>query len=224
MKIRATAALLLLGILAAGCSAPNRDRWLEALFDDPPSARTDAAKEGAPEELAADHGTAPDSFAGSSHAPYGAGACQVCHDLTGSTSFPGGGGWPGREPEAARTARSHPPQPSADADRARLRLPADRLCGGCHNDLDAEALAVAFRVVHGPLAVGDCVFCHDPHRSPHPHLLKRADSSELCVMCHDQETAERRCSHAEAAVRPCIECHEPHAANRRALLREGARQ
>lgn len=217
MRIGTAAALVLL-LLAAGCSAPSRERWLNALFDEPPRPAAQAAADGGPAPAAA----AADSavVAGSSHAPYGAGACQVCHDLSGSTSFPGGGGWPGREPDARRAAQSRKP---ATSETARLRMPVDRLCGGCHNDLDAETLALTHLVVHGPLAVGDCVYCHDPHRSRSPRLLKRADASELCVSCHDQETAEKRCSHPEAAARPCLDCHEPHASQRRGLLRQEVR-
>lgn len=211
-----TAAALALALLAAGCSAPSRERWLEALFDDPPRADADATAAAGPGK-AVDAAREP-AFAGSSHAPYGAGACQVCHDLAGSTSFPGGGGWPGREPDARRAAQSKQP---ASSGTARLRLPVDRLCGGCHDDLDAEALARTRRVVHGPIAAGDCVYCHDPHRSHHPHLLRRAEAGELCVSCHDQESAEKRCSDPEAATRSCIDCHDPHAAQRRGLLREG---
>lgn len=214
MRSRA-AVVLALVVMMAGCSASSRERWLDALFDDPPHAAADTTAAAAPRSAA----TLPQApaFAGSSHAPYGAGACQVCHDLSGSTSFPGGGGWPGREPDARRAAQSKQP---ATSEAARLRVPSDRLCGGCHNDLDAENLAQTHRVVHGPLAVGDCTFCHDPHRSPHPHLLKQADPGQLCVSCHDQETAEKRCSDPEAATRPCLDCHDPHAAQRRGLLRE----
>ena len=55
------------------------------------------------------------------------------------------------------------------------------LCYKCHQDYTQK-----YKVVHGPLFVGGCIDCHDPHSSPNKHLLLR-EGQELCLFCHQQK-------------------------------------
>jgi predicted CXXCH cytochrome family protein len=89
-----------------------------------------------------------------------------------------------------------------------------KLCFSCHED---ESQTFAY--VHGPVAVGQCLFCHDPHKSEHLYLLKRSPS-ELCALCHTQTDLASITDHLKPSHVNCLECHTSHASNERFLLRE----
>ncbi len=78
--------------------------------------------------------------------------------------------------------------------------------------------------MHGPVAVGDCMTCHDPHGGANPKLL-RAKGSALCETCHVEmkaRLAESRFQHAPVPE-DCTKCHNPHSSPFKYQLRsEGA--
>jgi predicted CXXCH cytochrome family protein len=88
-----------------------------------------------------------------------------------------------------------------------------RLCYKCHEDYTANA-----SYVHGPVADGRCLFCHNPHRSRIKHLLTRPEP-ELCFLCHDQTTIESIPAHLPEQTSACTDCHDPHAGSTKALLK-----
>jgi predicted CXXCH cytochrome family protein len=92
-----------------------------------------------------------------------------------------------------------------------LVLPADQLCFQCHD------LALNKRYVHGPLASGGCLLCHDPHSSKYGFLLV-SDSDSFCFRCHDRASVERIEGHAEA-VANCTNCHDAHGSDTKYLLK-----
>lgn len=98
------------------------------------------------------------------------------------------------------------------------------LCIPCH-----ERSLFEGQVIHGPVAAGTCLGCHDPHASAHQGLLKR-EPVKLCLECH-AEIARRphvvagltRSGHPLGGEKPsvsdplrpgrsyyCAACHEPH--------------
>lgn len=103
-----------------------------------------------------------------------------------------------------------------------LVAPAEQLCLRCHE------LGAAKTYVHGPLASGGCLVCHDPHRSANRFLLVSASDS-FCLQCHERaglsvlavaEGAAGSDGHAGDAA-DCTDCHDAHMSDRRYLLREG---
>ncbi len=83
-------------------------------------------------------------------------------------------------------------------------------CKGCH-----RKLAMIYPYVHGPIAAGKCVVCHDPHGSNWPSLMV-ADARTMCTNCHDQPGS---LDHVEKArSRVCYLCHNPHASMNRKFL------
>ncbi len=94
-----------------------------------------------------------------------------------------------------------------------LVVPAEQLCLRCHE------LGVAKAYVHGPLASGGCLVCHDPHRSANRYLLVSA-SDGFCLHCHDRGALSPTQGHA-AETTDCTSCHDAHMSDRRYLLREG---
>jgi len=81
------------------------------------------------------------------------------------------------------------------------------LCFVCHFDF------IKGSYVHGPVAVGDCLACHDPHTSVLPSLLK-VRSADICAVCH-KEQRQALALHTSAATHAlvCVNCHSPHYGN-----------
>jgi len=95
-----------------------------------------------------------------------------------------------------------------------LLKPKDDLCLTCHADKARQ-----FPYMHGPAAVGACAECHDPHRSPLPHLL-RMPPEKLCFQCHDRTppgAKPPRCARPSDDVN-CTDCHNPHGGQARYFL------
>ncbi len=88
-----------------------------------------------------------------------------------------------------------------------------KLCYKCHTDYTVSA-----SFVHGPVAVGQCLFCHNPHKSKIEHLLI-APEPELCYQCHDIDTIELIASHLPKQLSSCTDCHNAHASSTKALLK-----
>lgn len=77
-------------------------------------------------------------------------------------------------------------------------------CVSCHGDMSSTPH------VHGPVAAGNCLWCHVPHESQYPHLLI-IDSPALCLRCHQLELDNVAVSPAhENLGRNCLECHYAH--------------
>ena len=102
--------------------------------------------------------------------------------------------------------------------RAFLVLPVPQLCYDCHEDR-----MVRGPNVHGPVAVGQCLFCHNPHKSQVKYLLK-GPVPELCYLCHDTDAVEAIPAHSVRELASCIDCHDPHASMERPLLKDDARR
>jgi predicted CXXCH cytochrome family protein len=96
-----------------------------------------------------------------------------------------------------------------------LLAPVPDLCYQCHEqymDLPGH--------LHGPVAVGVCTYCHEPHRTRHKYLLRSA-IPELCYQCHDpEEIAFFDSNHADKSYENCNRCHEGHASENRSLLKK----
>jgi predicted CXXCH cytochrome family protein len=83
-------------------------------------------------------------------------------------------------------------------------------CKSCH-----RKLATIYPYVHGPLAAGKCLVCHEPHGSNWPSLTL-ADARTMCTRCHDQPES---LAHVEKArSRVCYLCHNPHSSMNRKFL------
>jgi predicted CXXCH cytochrome family protein len=88
---------------------------------------------------------------------------------------------------------------------------ASALCYGCHDRFEGK------RYLHGPLAVGACLACHDPHRGYGTAHL-REERGLLCANCHAaRETSPTTA--CNASNKACADCHDPHQSDSRFLLR-----
>ena len=80
----------------------------------------------------------------------------------------------------------------------------DKLCQRCHEQFENLP---AF--VHGPVAVGQCIACHNPHSSENAYLLLRKGDS-VCLYCHDQIDMDILSEHSTKGSKECVDCHSPH--------------
>ena len=149
----------------------------------------------------------PASEAVSSHAPFEAGDCSICHARSDPKS-PGPVAKRGPElcvechdelKQIGARAFKHPPAVEActnchNPHNARqpkmLHAEIRALCGACHGKV--TALAEAAKVKHGALE-GDraCANCHNPHGSDVEKLLLQLPF-DLCLTCHGKDGVQDR--------------------------------
>jgi predicted CXXCH cytochrome family protein len=91
----------------------------------------------------------------------------------------------------------------------------DKSCTACH-----QMAKSADTFVHGPVAAGECLTCHDPHGTDEPQMV-RAVGADLCQRCHVEikaRLAEKRFTH-EPVKEDCSTCHNPHASRLKYQIR-----
>lgn len=91
-------------------------------------------------------------------------------------------------------------------------------CLSCHEGVPTE-----HRFTHGPVAANACLWCHTPHESAFPHLLRETDR-RLCSRCHSVSMldVERVPAHADPQ-QACLNCHFGHGGDQRYNLRPNTR-
>ncbi|MHC4083647.1 MAG: cytochrome c3 family protein [Planctomycetota bacterium] len=92
-----------------------------------------------------------------------------------------------------------------------------QLCYDCHPNSNYSG---SVDYVHGPVAIGDCMRCHNPHRSKQEHLLK-IPVPDVCYRCHEKADMESIEEHPAELLSECLDCHVGHSSPARGLLREG---
>jgi len=102
--------------------------------------------------------------------------------------------------------------------QVRLTAPVPKLCYNCHADYTESA-----SFVHGPVAVGQCLFCHHPHKSKIKHFLKEPEP-KLCYKCHNINTIELIPAHFTNQQFACTGCHHAHASSAKYLLKGATSQ
>lgn len=82
------------------------------------------------------------------------------------------------------------------------------LCYRCHQKFEAKIKGYEYQ--HGPIGMGACTMCHNPHASNFPRLLQNQEST-LCVNCHEmQEVLQQPVIHQVIKDKGCTVCHSPH--------------
>ena len=80
-------------------------------------------------------------------------------------------------------------------------------CYKCHNRVDKDEW------VHGPVGIGQCSPCHNPHGSKDSKFLVRK-GDRLCTYCHEEDRVE-----THGASDNCMSCHDPHGGADMAMLK-----
>lgn len=127
--------------------------------------------------------------------------------------------------ESMRRLRAEKPPPPEIPRIVSVHEPvAQRQCGECH-DMNAPGSGLRHDATycdkchkeqrvregwdHGPMNLGTCIPCHEPHRSRYEHLLAKAMPA-LCVDCHDSPELPGQDYHVVENYDGCIACHDPH--------------
>jgi len=89
------------------------------------------------------------------------------------------------------------------------------VCFTCH-----DKQTYAKRIVHKPLANGECVSCHNPHAARYPGLLQKT-GAKLCFSCHreKQSSFAKGIAHEPVKKGECLACHDPHASDSNGLMK-----
>lgn len=89
------------------------------------------------------------------------------------------------------------------------------VCLECH-----ERSSFNNKVVHEPVAKGNCITCHNPHAAKHAGLLQK-EVSLLCFSCHgDKERSfNKGIVHEPVKRGECTACHDPHSSVSRGLMK-----
>ncbi len=83
-----------------------------------------------------------------------------------------------------------------------------RICFKCHQKKQNKIKH--FKYVHGPIGMGACNLCHNPHGSQLKHLLQDKISN-LCINCHDfSDKLKKQVVHKIIQTKGCTACHNPH--------------
>lgn len=90
-----------------------------------------------------------------------------------------------------------------------------QMCYECHESLVPTALEGR---VHGPVAVGQCLLCHNLHKTENPHLLRERVPA-ICYACHEEAAVKLIREHSKESYANCSNCHEGHVSRERPLLK-----
>ncbi|NQV34853.1 MAG: hypothetical protein HQ515_19320 [Phycisphaeraceae bacterium] len=124
--------------------------------------------------------------------------------------------WYLHEPQA-NCERCHGNQKQENFSRqVNLVSPLPALCYECH-DMPQGGNGW----VHGPVASGQCVTCHEPHRSLNRYLLKKPEP-QICFQCHEVTSLKTLPGHDLASFQTCLDCHAGHSSFAKHLLKAGS--
>ena len=96
-----------------------------------------------------------------------------------------------------------------------LRMPLPDLCFHCHKNFTETN-----KFVHGPVASGNCLKCHNQHMSRYPKLLIR-QGQQLCLYCHNSTQVFVSKVHRDIEDAECTMCHNPHGGANRFMIKDG---
>ena len=86
----------------------------------------------------------------------------------------------------------------------RLKDRQPQLCYQCHTPFESK-----YNKLHGPVAAGFCLACHEPHTSKSKALAK-LPLRQICLHCHDAGDMNKNEAHQKANAGNCIQCHDAH--------------
>lgn len=96
----------------------------------------------------------------------------------------------------------------------KLLMPMPELCFQCHQNFNST-----YSTVHGPVASGNCIKCHNQHSSKYPKLLTR-QGQQVCTYCHSPQLIFSSKFHKDIEDAECTLCHNPHGGKNRFMMKD----
>lgn len=112
----------------------------------------------------------------------------------------------------------------------RIGFPPFKIQGICFNCHTGKKAWFSRKYFHGPLYIGGCTLCHDPHGQDNRYQLWAEGSLVLCITCHSNMqnlvSAKNRLPYVHGIIlgKGCVACHDPHAADEQFMLRKPINQ
>ena len=97
------------------------------------------------------------------------------------------------------------------------------MCFNCHEHDPFKQRLAGYACVHGPVAIKNCLACHDPHESLYPRMAVAPDP-KLCFGCHDKDLILSTRAPSSLKEETCLGCHDPHGGDTRYFLRGEAKR
>lgn len=121
-----------------------------------------------------------------------------------------GGTMYSHEPYATESCLECHPNPS----QMQLSREDSGVCMKCHEQIPEQ-----YEFMHGAVVGNACLWCHDPHISANPYLL-RDSAPALCAQCHKgNQFAAPESAHASEDT-DCLSCHNGHGGSEAFFLRD----
>jgi predicted CXXCH cytochrome family protein len=86
----------------------------------------------------------------------------------------------------------------------------------CHSAMGKD------KFVHGPVASGDCTFCHKQDKKDQHTFQPIKNIEALCYECHDKSNTGF-IGHKPVVKGKCTGCHDPHQSAKQFQLKDGQR-
>jgi len=189
----------------SGCGRQGRHKVLTVFFTGVPpleaDSKAEAENDDPPKEQPETRQPGPTAIV-YTHPVTAAKLCSQCHLTTANFGMFG---------QKAATNFFQKGQPSP----GKLVVPRQALCLKCHKDKSDAKASREGLWLHTPAAKGDCLKCHDPHRSSHQYLLLESPR-QICIPCHRGPKVMELPAHKQPGE--CLTCHNPHLGKDRKLL------
>ncbi len=113
-------------------------------------------------------------------------------------------------------------------DPLKIGFPTEKVqefCFGCHT---GKKVWLSRKFIHGPITIGGCTLCHNPHGENNRYQLFEEGSLALCLACHGdkeglvtEKTVDRMpYVHGIVSGGGCVICHDPHATDQQFMLKK----
>jgi len=104
----------------------------------------------------------------------------------------------------------HKGEPSAIFESSALN---SDVCMECH-----RKVLTGYPLMHAPVASKACLWCHNPHDSPQPALL-REPTPTVCTQCHEKQLLGPKPPEHLLPDSRCLDCHQGHGGTKRYFVR-----
>ena len=92
-----------------------------------------------------------------------------------------------------------------------------KACVKCHTTVTKK-----YARMHGPVSQAACRWCHTPHESTEPYLLK-GPSLQVCTQCHDDQLLGKNPVQHGDKTTSCVSCHNGHGGTAAFFLKPNAK-